>query len=221
MSLLSGLVGSAGDALVVASAVSDFLGKLSGPWLYVAAAALTYLETASMLFFIPGEITLILAGIAASGGGKANANVNIIALLVLACVAAILGDATGFWLGKRYGQRLRTSKLGSKLGEANWEKTESLIRKRRGVVVLVGRWVGLLRAVMPATAGMTGMNYKREFLPYDMVGAISWATLCVYGGYKLGERAEQIVQQIGWVAGGVVVVGGLLYIAKKKLTARL
>ena len=174
-----------------------------------------------MLFFIPGEITLILAGIAASGGGKANANVNIVALLVIACGAAILGDATGFWLGKRYGKRLRTSKLGSKLGEENWEKTESLIRKRRGVVVLVGRWVGLLRAVMPATAGMTGMNYKREFLPYDLVGAISWATLCVYGGYKLGERAEDIVKQIGWVAAGIVIVGGLLYFIKKKLTARL
>ncbi len=221
MSLLSGLVGSAGDALVLASAVSDFLEKLSGPWLYIAAALLTYLETASMLFFIPGEITLILAGIAASGGGKANANVNIVALLVIACAAAILGDATGFWLGKRYGQRLRTSKLGSKLGAENWERTESLIRKRRGVVVLVGRWVGLLRAVMPATAGMTGMNYKRDFLPFDLVGAISWATLCVYGGYKLGERAEDIVKQIGWVAGGVVVIGGLLYFVKKKLTARL
>ena len=221
MSFVSAALGFVADGYVVASAVSDFLGKLSGPWLYLAAALLTYLETASMLFFIPGEITLILAGIAASGGGKENADVNIVALLVIACVAAVSGDATGFWLGRRYGRRLRGSRLGRKLGEENWEKTESLIHKRRGFVVLVGRWVGFLRAVMPATAGMSGMNYKREFLPFDLVGAVSWASLCVYGGYKLGERAETIVQQIGWVAGGVVVVGGLLYLLKKRLASRL
>jgi len=221
MSVSFAALAAIGDGLIVASAVTDFLEKLSGPWLYLAVALLTYLETASMLFFIPGEITLILAGIAASGGGGENAGVNIVALLVIACVAAVLGDATGFWLGKRYGRRLRTSRLGRKLGEENWERTEELIRRRRGLVVLVGRWVGLLRAVMPATAGMTGMNYKRDFLPFDIVGAVSWASLCVYGGYKLGERAETIVHQIGWVAAGVAVVGSLLYVVKKKLTARL
>ena len=95
--------------------------------------------------------------------------------------------------------------------------------KMFGVLVVknaAGR-VGFLRAVMPATAGMSGMNYKREFLPFDLVGAVSWASLCVYGGYKLGERAETIVHQIGWVAGGAVVVGGLLYLLKKRLTSRL
>ncbi len=209
------------DSLVVASAVTNFIKDLSGPWLYAAVGVLTFLETASMLFFIPGEVTLILAGVAASGGGKGNAGVNVVALLVLACVAAVAGDATGFWLGKRYGPRLQKSRLGRSLGEASWTRAEALIRKRRGLVVLVGRWIGVLRAVMPATAGLTGMNYKKEFLPYDIVGAVSWASLCVYGGYKIGERAETIVQWIGWVAAGVVIVGGMLYFAKKKLTARL
>lgn len=221
MTILALIASGVGDALVVASTVTQFLEKLSGPWLYVAVGFLTFLETASMLFFIPGEITLILAGIAASGGGKSNGGVNVVALLVLACGAAVLGDATGFWLGKRFGPRLRVSKLGRKLGEENWARAESLIRKRRGIVVLVGRWIGLLRAVMPATAGMTGMNYKKEFLPFDIAGACSWATLCVYGGYKLGERAETIVQKIGWVAGGVAIVGSALYFVKKKLTAKL
>jgi membrane protein DedA with SNARE-associated domain len=220
MSASSFLASSLGDGVVVASTVTHFIERLSGPWLYVAVGVLTFLETASMLFFIPGEITLILAGVAASGG-SGRAGVNIFALLVLGCAAAIAGDATGFWLGRRYGPRLRHSRLGRKLGEESWAKAEALIRKRRGIVVLVGRWVGLLRAVMPATAGMTGMNYKKEFLPYDVVGAVSWASLCVYGGYRLGEKADTIVKRIGWVAGGVFVVGGLLYLLKKKLTARL
>jgi membrane protein DedA with SNARE-associated domain len=68
---------------------------------------------------------------------------------------------------------------------------------------------------------MTGMNYKKEFLPFDVVGACSWATLCVYGGYTLGKRAETIVKQIGWIAVGVAVVGGLLFLAKKRLTEKL
>ena len=73
---------------------------------------------------------------------------------------------------------------------------------------------------MPATAGMAGLNYKKDFLPYDLVGAISWASLCVLGGYKLGDRAEDIVKYIGWVAVAVVVGGVALYVVKKKLVAR-
>ena len=73
---------------------------------------------------------------------------------------------------------------------------------------------------MPATAGMSGLDYKREFLPYDIVGAVSWASVCVLGGYKLGDRAETIVKYIGWVVGGVVIVGALLFFGKKWLAGR-
>ncbi len=197
-------------ALILASAITSWIKKASGPWLYVLAFILTFAETGTMLFFVPGEITLIVAGIAAGTGG-----INILMLLVVGIVAALLGDAFGFAVGRRYGRRLQTSRLGRKLGDDSWRRAEDLITRRKGLIVLVGRWVGFLRAIMPATAGMTGMNYKKDFLPYDVVGAVSWAVVCMLGGYWLGDKAEAIVQKIGWVAGGAAVVA-LVYILVKR-----
>ena len=200
--------------LILATAVTDWIKKASGPWLYVLAFVLTFAETGTMLFFVPGEITLIVAGVAAGSGG-----INIVLLLAVGITAAILGDAFGFAVGRRYGRRLQTSKLGRKLGEDSWHKAEDLITRRKGLIVLVGRWVGFLRAIMPATAGMTGMNYKKDFLPYDIVGAVSWATVCMLGGYWLGDRAEAIVQKIGWVAGGAAIVAVLYIFVKRRKTS--
>ena len=200
--------------LILATAVTDWIKKASGPWLYVLAFVLTFAETGTMLFFVPGEITLIVAGVAAGSGG-----INIVLLLVVGISAAILGDAFGFAVGRRYGRRLQTSKLGRKLGEDSWHKAEDLITRRKGLIVLVGRWVGFLRAIMPATAGMTGMNYKKDFLPYDIVGAVSWATVCMLGGYWLGDRAEAIVEKIGWVAGGAAIVAVLYIFVKRRKMA--
>ncbi len=197
--------------------LKDWVQGIEGPWLYVAVFALAFAETGTLLFFVPGEVTLIIAGITA---GLSDGGVNVWVMLVVGCTAAILGDAVGFAIGQRYGERVKVSRLGRKLGAENWQRAETLIQRRRGLIVLVGRWLGFLRAIMPATAGMAGLNYKKDFLPYDLVGAISWASLCVLGGYKLGDRAEDIVKYIGWVAIGVVVGGAAVYLGKKKLVAR-
>jgi membrane protein DedA with SNARE-associated domain len=210
---------SPSSLVVLGSLTSSFnhwVEHFSGPWLYIVVAALTFAETGTLLFFIPGEVTLVFAGITAGAGG-----LNLPLLIVVACVAALLGDAFGFWLGDRFGDGLKTSRLGSKLGVDNWHRAEQLIRRRRGLVVLFGRWIGMLRAVMPAAAGMSTMSYRREFLPYDLIGATSWATVCVLGGYKLGDNAETLLKYIGWAGATAVVVLALYVVAKKRLTKRL
>ena len=200
---MSGVAG----ATVLASTITKWIKDGSGPWLYVLAFVLTFAETGSLLFFIPGEFTLIIAGIAAGAGG-----INVVVLLLIGCAAAVLGDALGFWIGRRFGKRLQTSSLGRRFGAENWVKAEVLIRRRRGLIVLVGRWIGFLRAIMPATAGMTGMRYRKDFLRYDVAGAVSWASVCVLLGYWLGDRAEQVVQKIGWfgLGGAAVAIGYVL-----------
>ena len=198
--------------------IRDWVEGISGPWLYVVVFLLAFAETGTLLFFVPGEFTLIFAGIAA---GLSKGGVNVWVMMAVGITAAVVGDAVGFLIGVRYGERVKASALGQKLGAENWAKAESLIRRRKGLIVMIGRWLGFLRAIMPATAGMAGMNYKKDFLPYDIVGAASWAGLCVYGGYKLGDRAETIIKYIGWVAAGVVIVGIVAVIAKKKLAGRV
>lgn len=197
--------------------IRNWVEGISGPWLYVIVFLLAFAETGTLLFFVPGEFTLIFAGVAA---GLSSGGVNVWVMMAVGISAAILGDAVGFLIGVHYGERVKASTLGRKLGAENWAKADLLIRRRKGLVVLVGRWLGFLRAIMPATAGMSGMSYKKDFLPYDVVGAISWAGLCVYGGYKLGNRAESIVKYIGWVAAAGAFVALVVFLAKKKLAAR-
>jgi membrane-associated protein len=176
----------------------SYLGGVSGPWLYAITFVMTFAETGTLLFFIPGEFTLLLAG-AAAGAGDAN----IVILIVVGIVAAVLGDFTGFHLGLRYGTRIRTSKLGSRIKPQSWERAQTLI---------LGRWIGFLRAIMPASAGMSGMPY-RTFLPWDLAGAVTWATVCLVIGYQVGDKIDKVEQWIG--RGGYLVVGVLVvgYIA--------
>ncbi len=191
---------------IVGDNVQRLLERASGPWLYVIAFVMTFAETGTLLFFIPGEITLLFVGAAAGAG-----DVNVVALVIIGIVAAILGDFTGFQIGRRYGAKVKSSWLGRRIGEESWAKSDDLIRRRKGLVVLVGRWVGFLRAVMPASAGMSGMAY-REFLPYDIVGAVTWAGGCVIAGYLVGDNFAKLETWLGrgGTAIGVVFIGGLV-----------
>jgi membrane-associated protein len=194
--------------------VESVLNSVSTPWLYVLTFIITFAETGTLLFFIPGEFTLLFAGAAAGAG-----NANLAVLILIGVVAAILGDFVGFHLGARYGQRIRTSAVGRRIPAKSWDKSQDLIKRRKGLIVLVGRWIGFLRAVMPASAGMSGMTY-RQFLPWDVAGAASWAALCVVIGYQVGDNIDKIET---WISrGGYIIVGVLIagFLAKKFLLNR-
>jgi membrane-associated protein len=194
--------------------VARWIESFSGPWLYVVVVLLTFAETGSMFFLVPGEVGLLIAG-AAAGAGK----LNLPLMVVLACGAAVAGDAAGFAIGRRFGSRLPHTRLGRRLRPEVWQRAEQLVRRRRGLIVLVGRWIGFLRAIMPATAGFSGMTY-REFLPWDLAGAISWATICVIGGYKLGSNWTTLADnlgRVGIVLGVVVAALTLLWVLKRRV----
>jgi undecaprenyl-diphosphatase len=193
--------------------IDEALRSASGPWLYILAALLTFAETGTLFFLIPGEIGLFVAGAAAGAGG-----LNIVVMVILAIAAALLGDATGFYIGRRFGPRLQRSWLGRRIGERQWQRAEDLIQRRRGIIVLIGRWVGFLRAIMPATAGMSGMSY-RSFLPWDLAGCISWASLCVIGGYLLGDNWTTLADWIG-KAGWVLLVLAIGALVAHKVRGR-
>lgn len=195
-------------------AVVRFIERFTGPWLYVVAFVLTFAETGTLFFLIPGEIGLLVTGAAAGAG-----NLNIYILVVVACVAALLGDATGFYIGDRFGPRLQQSWLGRKLGEDNWHRAQDLVRRRRGPVILIGRWIGFLRAIMPATVGMSEMSYK-EFFRWDVFGAISWASVCAIGGYKLGANWQNLADNLARYSTYIAIVGGVAlaaYVSIRKL----
>jgi membrane-associated protein len=198
---------------VVNSVVAAVLG-LSGPLAYLLIVALAFGESAAFIgLFLPGETALLVGGVLASQG-----RVSLPLLLVLAIIAAVAGDSVGYEVGRRGGPALRRSRLGRVIGDRRWAQAEKFLARRGGLAVFLGRWVGVMRPLVPSLAGMGRMPYRR-FLIFNVLGGIPWATAVVLGGYAAGNSFGLINQ---WLGRGSIFLGSLLALtAAAWLCARL
>ena len=187
-----------------------------GQWAYLLVAFMATAETAAFIgFFAPGEFTIILGGVLAGQG-----TLSIQLLIGIAWVSCVVGDGIGFYLGHRLGREWAL-KHGPKvrLTEERFKKVEDFFAKHGGKTIFIGRWLGLIRPLMPFTAGASGMSYRR-FLPYDVLGAGLWATTWCLLGYIFWQSFEQVASTAGrgTIAFAILVglfVGG--YQAVKRL----
>lgn len=168
------------------------LAGLSNPWAYLLLGALACAESAALVgLVIPGEAALLLGGFLASTG-----RVSLTTMILAAVVGAIVGDSAGYEIGRRVGPALRRSRLGRWVGEARWARAEAYLSRRGGRAVFFGRWVGLLRALVPTLAGMGRLPY-RTFLPYNIAGGVTWAPAIVLLGYAAGDSYQRVHQIVG------------------------
>ncbi|OBA82793.1 alkaline phosphatase [Mycobacterium sp. 1164966.3] len=126
----------------------------------------------------PGQIILIAAGVYAASG-----HLNLAAVLILALLAAVIGDNFGYAIGY-YGGRPLVRRFGRYvlLTENRVAATERFFHGRGNMVVLIGRFVDGLRQAIGIVAGLAEMQWRR-FLTYNVVGAIAWVGLWVLVGY--------------------------------------
>jgi len=186
---------------VIGSWVDSVLSSLPAWLVYLTVFLLPFAEAGVLLgFVIPGETALVFGGVLAGRG-----EVNLTVVLVLAIVGAVLGDSVGYFIGRRYGVSIKTSRLGQKVGDARWRPTEAFVNRRGGPAVLLGRFTAVLRALVPGVAGMAGLPY-RTFLVWNVVGGALWASLCVLGGYVVGDVIGTYLTDLGYVLIGLVVV---------------
>ena len=154
------------------------LAKGLGMWAYVLVGGLALAETAAFLGFIaPGEFAVILGGVLA---GEGELSIELLIGIVWAC--AVAGDSIGYMIGHRFGRGFAL-KYGPRvrLTEDRLKRVEEYFAKHGGKTIILGRWLGFVRPLMPFTAGSSGMPYRR-FLPYDVVSAGVWtATFCLLG----------------------------------------
>jgi membrane protein DedA with SNARE-associated domain/membrane-associated phospholipid phosphatase len=176
------------------------LGDLASPWAYVVVFLLAVLETAAFVgLAVPGELGLLVGGFVVSEG-RASLGV----MMVLAAVGAALGDSIGYCIGRRFGPRIREGRLGAKVGERRWQRAEDALRRYGGWAVFFGRFVGILRALVPALAGASGLRYRR-FLLWDALGAVIWGPGLVWLGYMAGGSYDKVAQWTG--RAGLVLLG--------------
>jgi membrane protein DedA with SNARE-associated domain len=180
------------------------LGEQVGGWLYLIAGFFAFAEAAIMIGVVfPGEAALLVAGFGAHQGW-----IGLVPMIVIAVVAAVAGDGVGYEVGKHYGPGLRGSRLGRRVGEANWAHADAFLHRHGGKAVFLGRCTALLRALMPGMAGMARLPYLRTFLPWNIAGGVLWGGGCVLLGYAFSASLETISRYLTW--GPIVVIGVLL-----------
>ncbi len=176
--------------------VSDTLGD----WTYLLAGLLAFLETGAFVgLVVPGETFVILAGAVAGQGAT-----DIYITIAIVWFSAWAGDTTSFFIGRRLGRGF-ILRHGPKLRitEERFEQVEGYFKRHGGKTILIGRFIGLVRALAPFVAGSSGMEY-RAFVPYSVLGTGLWAGTFSVLGY-VGSRS---IERIADVAGqGVFLFG--------------
>ena len=188
-------------------AVVDFLATLAGWPALLLLAALAFGESAAFAgLFLPGEGALLLGGALAAGG-----RVSLPLMVIVTSLSAIAGDSVGYEVGRQFGQPLRHSRIGRRVGDERWSRAERFVARHGPVAVILGRWIGFLRALVPPLAGMNRMPYPR-FLLCNAVGGVAWATTIVLLGYLVGASWRRVERQLGVVGTGfaAAVVAALL-----------
>ena len=195
------------------SGVVDQLLGLASPWAYLLVGLLAAAEAAAFVgLVIPGETAMLLGGVLVAGG-----HAGLGWMLAAAIVGAVGGDSLGYELGRRFADPLRGSRLGRRIGPDRWQRAEDYLSTRGGKAVFLGRWVGVLRALIPFVAGASRMPY-RVFLPYNLAGGVLWAATFVVAGYLAGHSYRRVEQVAGRAS--LVLAGLLVLVAAVVLTAR-
>jgi undecaprenyl-diphosphatase len=175
-------------------------GKALGKWTYVAVGLLAFLETGAFIGLVaPGETTVIVGGLVAGQG-----QISLMVLIAIVWTCAVLGDVTSYALGRRLGRDFMV-RHGErvKITEDRLQQVEGFFERRGGMTILIGRFIGLVRAIAPFVAGASRMPL-RKFLPYDVLGAGLWATTFCVLGYVFWRSFDQLT---AWVSRGLFAFG--------------
>ena len=197
-----------------AEAALTRLAEALGPWTYVLVGGLAFLETGAFVGLVaPGETAIVLGGVVAAQG-----EVDVVAVLLTAWLAAALGDVASFALGRRLGRPFLLRR-GPRLGVTapRLRRVEGFFDRHGPKAILAGRFVGVVRAVAPFLAGASGMRL-RAFVPWSLLGTAVWATTFTLVGFAFQESfsaAADLLTQ-GALALAVVVAAALAWHAYRR-----
>jgi membrane-associated protein len=196
------------------TAALNRLADTLGPWTYAVVAGLAFLETGAFVGLIaPGETALVLGGVVAARG-----DVDLPLILALTWAAAALGDLASFLLGRRLGRRF-LERHGPRIGvsEPRLARVEEFFARHGAKAILLGRFIGIVRAVAPFTAGASGLRL-RGFLPWSLIGTAAWSATLIGIGYAFHSSFEHATDLFthGALALALLVAAALALRARRR-----
>jgi membrane-associated protein len=189
---------SFGDVLDIFLHVDQHLLALSveyGVWIYAILFIVVFCETGLVVTpFLPGDSLLFATGaLCAVGSGQGGMELAIAIPLLI--VAAILGDAVNYRVGRAVGpgylerwleKKTKPTGLARLIKREHLERTQAFYEKYGGKTIVLARFVPIVRTFAPFVAGIGKMQY-RQFFVFNVVGALAWVLICVLAGFFLGE----------------------------------
>ena len=154
-------------------------------------------------FFLPGDYLLFLAGMFVATG---RLDVNIYVLILGLFIAAVAGNFTGYWFGRKTGPMLYSRKDSFFFKKRYLLAAEKYYRKQGAFALIMGRFVPIVRTFAPIFAGVVKLEIKK-FAIYNVVGAILWIASLTLLGYFLGKRfAQQIEEYLVYIIIGFIII---------------
>ena len=162
--------------------IAFLASAMTGWWSYGLLFGIVFAETGLLMgFFLPGDSFLFTVGVVAGAG-----QLDIIGINLLLIAAAILGDATGYFIGRRTGPVIFSRPDSKLFRREHLIKTQEFYDKHGGKTIIYARFVPIIRTFAPFIAGVAGMPYSR-FVLFNVVGGIGWVVSMTMAGYFLGN----------------------------------
>lgn len=184
----------------------------------VIAGVAIMLETSVLIgLVVPGDTIVIVAGTAV------GSLLEGVILGVVVVVGALIGESIGFGLGRFLGPRIRHSRLGRRIGERNWERSERYLQRRGGPAIFLSRFLPVLHSLVPLTVGMSRYPYRR-FLAWTTPACVIWAALYISVASVAAGTYRELADQLhfaGYVFVAVIALFLAAVFAGKKLIERV
>lgn len=186
--------------------IIDFILTQLHYWGYWVVFAVTFLENSAFVGLVmPGDVTLLVAGLLSSQG-----TLNLGYLIIIAAGGAILGDSAGYFIGRYGGLRfLRRFGRYFLFKDKYLERAQSYFLIHGGKTILIGRFIMVVKSLAPVVAGISRMPYG-IFLLYNVIGSVLSVSLVLLLGYFFGESWKLISS---WLGRGGAVAFALVIVA--------
>jgi membrane-associated protein len=154
-----------------------------GLWTYAILTLVVFCETGLVVTpFLPGDSLLFAAGALAA---LPDSPLSVWILFLLLTAAAIVGDTVNYHVGQRIGPAAFSGRIRF-LNKKHLDRTHEFYERYGGKTIIIARFVPIVRTFAPFVAGVGSMTY-RQFIVYNVVGAVLWVSVCLFAGFLFGN----------------------------------